>query len=328
MTSIDFSLAGVGLSLAPLKKFLSDPEVSEILINEPELVFVEKNGEMRPFPAYELTHLTLKELFNVLVVSNKGKFDEDNPIFFGTLPDGSRVTLIHPYVANNYSLSIRKESIKDLNLEDYLELDFFSSFKPSNKSINGELTYLDELYLNLNPPFSIIDFLREAILTRQNIVISGGPSSGKTTFLNSLIKEISPTTRLIAIENPRDLKINHRNKVSLLVKPGVATAQDLVKACMRLRPDRLIMGEIVGGEIMDFVTSCITGVEGSMTTIHATSPNDAFYRLSGLYKHNDIVMTEDEIKTEIKNAIDIIIQLKKTDHGRRLTEIWYKRAET
>jgi type IV secretion system protein VirB11 len=174
------------------------------------------------------------------------------------------------------------------------------------------------------------EFIKLAISLRKNIVISGGTSSGKTTYLNACIKYIPKDQRLILLEDTRELKISHDNYVSLLASKGEQsraniTMQDLVQCALRLRPDRIIMGEIRGKEIMDFVSACSTGHDGSLTSIHANSPTGAFMRMVQLYKLNCVPsMRDDEILSQLKSVIDIVIQLNKTPRGRCVGGVYFK----
>lgn len=175
-------------------------------------------------------------------------------------------------------------------------------------------------------------FLQEAIQAKKNIVISGGTSSGKTTFLNALISEIPLDERIITLEDTREVSIPHQNHVSLLASKGGQGAskismQDLLQSSLRLRPDRIIMGEIRGAEIMDFVNSCSTGHEGSMTSIHANNPKIAIMRMTQMYKLNNVPsMRDKDILQELNEVIDIIIQVGKTPRGREMLHCYYKGA--
>ena len=175
-------------------------------------------------------------------------------------------------------------------------------------------------------------FIQSAILAKKNIVISGGTSSGKTTYLNACLAHIPLGDRIIVLEDTREIETAHPNQVQLLASKGdqgiaKVSMQDLVQACLRLRPDRIIMGEIRGKEIMDFVSACSTGHEGSITTIHANNPRVAFMRMTQMYKLNNVPsMTDADIFRELNEVIDIVIQLSKTAEGRIADSIYYKHA--
>ena len=213
---------------------------------------------------------------------------------------------------------------RDTGVEGYLQKggeDFLTY--PYKLNPESKLSYL---YKTKN----YAEFIKLAIILRKNIVISGGTSSGKTTYLNACIKYIPKDQRLILLEDTRELKISHDNYVSLLASKGEQsraniTMQDLVQCALRLRPDRIIMGEIRGKEIMDFVSACSTGHDGSLTSIHANSPTGAFMRMVQLYKLNSVPsMRDEEILAQLKSVIDIVIQLNKTSRGRCVGGVYFK----
>ena len=180
-----------------------------------------------------------------------------------------------------------------------------------------------------HPAYVNWDFIKD----KKNIVISGATSSGKTTFLNSCIGQIPSHERLITLEDTYEIDVSHQNLVRLksLKKSGNQTAtvtmQDLVQASLRLRPDRIIMGEIRGREIFDFVSACSTGHSGALATIHANNPRVAFMRMAQLYKLNKVSgMSDADIHRELHEVIDIVVQLQKTNEGRRLVEVYYKES--
>jgi type IV secretion system protein VirB11 len=165
---------------------------------------------------------------------------------------------------------------------------------------------------------------------KKTIVISGGTSSGKTTFLNACLRQISLDERLVILEDTREIDTPHPNQLQLLAskgEQGVAkvTMQDLVQASLRLRPDRIIVGEIRGREILDFLAAASTGHDGSMTSIHANNPEIAFMRMAQMYKLNNVPsMTDDDIYRELKAVIDVIVQLEKAAEGRQVQSIFYR----
>jgi type IV secretion system protein VirB11 len=177
------------------------------------------------------------------------------------------------------------------------------------------------------------DFIALAVHLKKNIVVSGETSSGKTTYLNACIGNIPHHERIITLEDTYEISIPHQNVVRLCApKKGVGTTvglcmQDLVQCALRLRPDRLIMGEIRGAEILDFISACATGHEGSITSIHANNPRIAFMRMTQLYKLNNVPsMRDEDILRELHEIIDIIIQVAKTPNGRRAASFYYKHA--
>jgi type IV secretion system protein VirB11 len=313
---------GVEGLLAPLQEFLDDELVSEILINRPQEVFVEKADSMLRIEMPALTSLYLRRLFLLIANENKQTLSDTKPLLSGNLPDGSRVQLVIPSASKYETLSIRKFTLKHLSFEDYEHEGFFN---PSVR-INKEDSLL-ELYHDKQWPL----FLKEAILAKKNILISGATTSGKTTFLNSCARLIPRHERLITLEDTFEIKVPHANCVNLkAVKPiGEAspsvTMQDLVQASCRLRPDRILMGEIRGREVFDFVSACLTGHNGMLATIHASDSKTAFMRMAQLYKLNNVSgMSEADIYQVLHQVIDVVVQLDKTSHGRQMTELYYK----
>lgn len=339
-----FSPGSIGL-LFPLKDFLEDELVSEILINKPEEVFIERQGELLPFAAPILTPQYLRRLFILIANENKQSLSQDSPILSGNLQDGSRVQLVIPPVAQFETLSIRKFTIKELGFDEYASQCFFAATKTSSLNfsnshglIAGSIGFnpsnpkdsnLQTLYEEKNWQ----EFITQAIYQKKNIIISGGTSSGKTTFLNSCLAKIPLHERLITLEDTYEIQAPHKNIVRLKAlkttgeRVALTSMQDLVQASLRLRPDRLIMGEIRGQEIFDFVSACSTGHSGSLATLHANNPQIAFMRMAQLYKLNQVAgMSEADIYKVLNEVIDIILQLEKRDGRRQLVEVYYKDA--
>lgn len=325
---------GVAGLLSPLQDFLDDDQISEILINRPREVFVERQGTMLRFDLPLLTTQYLRRLFMLIANENKQIISDASPLLSGNLEDGSRVQLVIPQAAQYETLSIRKFTLKQLSFEDYANQGFFNEtegvgLEQCNQIINEADTLLKKLYFDKNWQA----FLAEAILLKKNILISGATSSGKTTFLNGCIGQIPHHERLITLEDTYEIKVPHQNIVRLKAlkttgdKTSHITMQDLVQASLRLRPDRIIMGEIRGREVFDFVSACSTGHSGALATIHANNPKSAFMRMAQLYKLNNVPgMSEEDIYKILHEVIDIVVQLKKTPKGRRLAEVYYKHA--
>ncbi len=353
--------------LQPLQKWLNDGRVSEVMLNKQKEVWIEKNGTLTKHEVPELGARHLACLFQLLANENKQRISLENPLLSGSLPDGSRIQLCLPPTSKDYCFAVRRQVVRDLSLDDYDNSFFYCgggdsgsfsqrgvsesldppilSFPQRGRDTDREsfpkrggenfLTYSPNLnaesklsYLYKTKNYA--EFIKLAISLRKNIVISGGTSSGKTTYLNACIKYIPKDQRLILLEDTRELKISHDNYVSLLASKGEQsraniTMQDLVQCALRLRPDRIIMGEIRGKEIIDFVSACSTGHDGSLTSIHANSPTGAFMRMVQLYKLNCVPsMRDDEILAQLKSVIDIVIQLNKTSRGRCVGGVYFK----
>ncbi|HDV4553849.1 TPA: P-type DNA transfer ATPase VirB11 [Legionella pneumophila] len=327
-----FSPGATGL-LSPLQDFLEDEHVSEILINRPQEVFIERSGQLIRFDIPVLTPQYLRRLFLLIANENKQTLSEASPVLSGNLADGSRVQLVIPPASLYETLSIRKFTLKQVSFEEYDAMDFFSSARGVGiKEYSEYRSETDEL-LDLYYEKNWQEFIRQAILQKKNILISGGTSSGKTTFLNSCVGQIPLHERLITLEDTYEIDVPHTNIVRLKALKQVGeqapklTMQDLVQATLRLRPDRIIMGEIRGRELFDFISACSTGHSGALATIHANNPKVAFMRMAQLYKLNQVAgMDETDIYKILHEIIDVIVQLQKTSGGRRLVEVYYKHA--
>lgn len=322
--------------LAPIKQFLDDPLISEIMLNRPKEVFIEKEGVISRFEVPEYDERMLDNLFQLIASENKQEVNEKKPLLSGSLLDGSRIQLIMPGSAKYHTFSIRRQVAKSFSLDDYKHHNFYQKMIGADIEENNydALPESEKCLINLYQKKSWDDFIRQCVINRKNIVISGGTSSGKTTFLNACLQYIDQRDRLIILEDTREIQISHLNQINLLASKGdqgfsKVSMQDLVQASLRLRPDRIIMGEIRGREIMDFVSACSTGHEGSMTTIHANNPRIAFMRMTQMYKLNQVPsMTDADIMRELKEVIDVVIQLNKTKSGRLASSIYYKNANT
>ncbi len=325
-----FSPGAMGL-LAPIKSLLEDDQVSEILINRPEEVFYEKAGRLDVLLIPELTERHLAHVFQLITSESEQILDEAHPLLSASLSDGSRVQLVLPPTSLYPTLSIRRKVVKNFLLNDYEKSHFFDngkcfSLKESLDSLPEDEQSLAKLYQLRQWP----EFIRKSIELKKTIVISGGTSSGKTTFLNACLHHIDHDQRLIVLEDTREIEIPHQNQVRLLASKGgqskaQVTMQDLVQCCLRLRPDRIICGEIRGKEILDFLAASSTGHEGSMTSIHANNPAIAFMRMTQMYKLNNVPsMTDEDIMRELKAVVDVVIQIGKTTLGRRVQSVYYK----
>lgn len=320
--------------LSPIDHILADDQVSEILINEPERAWVEKNGKMQAHNISAFTQRHLQSICQLLANENGKRLSEDAPIMNGSLEDGSRVQIVMPPVTEYPSLSIRRKVVRHMALEDYVANGFFEqtqgiSIPPSQADDPALLSREDSVLIRLFKQGNWARFLRYAIRFKKNIVVSGGTSSGKTTFLDMCLKEIDPTARILVLEDTRELQAPHANQLRLLATGEQSKAkvsmQDLVQESLRLRPDRILIGEVRGKEIIDFVAASATGHEGSMTSIHANNPNIAFMRMRQMYKLNNVPsMSDADIMNELQTVVDVIIQLNKTPAGRICSSIHYK----
>ena len=282
----------------PLELLLKEEGVADIMINGPKNVFLEKNGRIIKS---DVTFRDNDHLLQILdrIVSRVGRrVDETSPMVDARLPDGSRLNAIIPPLAlDGPSLTIRRFGTNPLTLEDLLK---FGAFTPE-----------------------MVMFLEGAMKARLNIIISGGTGSGKTTLLNTLSSFISNENRIITIEDAAELQLQQEHVLRLESRPaniegkGRVTATDLVKNALRMRPDRIIIGECRGGEALDMLQAMNTGHDGSMTTVHANNPRDAISRIETLVNMSGCDLPLSAVRKQIASAVHLIIQASRLQGGPR-----------
>ena len=314
--------------LDPFKEWLQDNTVTEIMLNTPQLCWVEKQGIISSYNITELTDYYLQSLFRLIANFNKATLNLKQPLLSGSLLDGSRVQLVIPPISKYHTIAIRKQTLSSIRLQDLIATGFFANVADS-KCV-ARLENSNGLLKNLYRSGKWVEFINLAIMSKKNIMISGGTSSGKTTFLNACLQAIPHNERIISVEDTREIQMPHQNQINLkTMQSNSATAlisiQDLIQCCLRLRPDRIIVGEIRGKEIVDFLTACNTGHAGSITTIHASNLQMAKLRMLQMYKLNNVpAMTDQDIMREIDSVVDIIIQLERHNvRGREISSIYF-----
>ena len=282
----------------PINSLILDPEVSEVMVNGPKQVFVERQGRL------ELTEITFRDNEHVMHIIDKivaplgRRIDESSPMVDARLPDGSRVNAIIPPLAlNGPTITIRKFAADPLTIDDLIAF--------------GTLTA------------EMAEFIEACVKARLNIVVSGGTGSGKTTLLNVLSSFIPADERIITIEDAAELQLRQTHVVSLESRPpniegrGAVTIRDLVRNSLRMRPDRIVIGEVRGGEALDMLQAMNTGHDGSMTTGHANSPRDMLARLETMVLMAGVDLPVRAIREQIASAIDLIIQQARLKDGSR-----------
>ncbi len=304
------------------------PKVSEISINQPGDIWVEIGGDMEHHQLPELNIDHLKALGRLVAQHSEQKISEENPLLSATLPQGYRIQIVFPPAVEPglVAISIRKATTVNLDLDQYEALGAFQS-----TTVRKEVNPVDtELRALLNAG-SIKEFIKKAVLAKKNIIISGGTSTGKTTFLNATLKVIPPTERIITCEDAREIMISHiPNRVHLLASKGgqgraKVDMQDLIEACLRLRPDRLMLGELRGKEAFSFMRAVNTGHPGSISTLHADTPALAMEQLILMIMQAGLGITREQIKSYVENVINVIVQLKRGAHGMRyVSEVYFK----
>ena len=289
--------------LGPLEPLLRDPKISDILVNDKDHVFIEKNGLLQKVNTSFRDDRHLLQIIDRIVSRVGRRVDESSPMVDARLPDGSRVNAIIPPLAlDGPSLSIRRFGTGPLAANSLVEL----------KSISPEM----------------MELLASAVKARISIVISGGTGSGKTTLLNILSQYIPNNERLVTIEDAAELRLAQENIVRLETRPpniegnGAIKQRQLLVNCLRMRPDRIIMGEIRGEEAFDMLQAMNTGHEGSMTTIHANTPRDAISRLESMVAMGNMNLPEKSVRQQISSAISIVVQATRMSDGtRKVTSI-------
>ena len=316
--------------LEPLRPWLDEAAVSEISVNVPGKVWIEAAGKPREeFDVPELTADLLAQLSRQVAASTDQLINEEKPLLSAALPTGERVQVVAPPAApNGYALSIRKQVLKNMSLDDYAKQGAFDMTQLSREvDISDEVKSLQKALKK----GEVQEFLSLAVRTHQNMVISGGTSTGKTTFLNALLQEIPMDERIITIEDTREVSAPHGNLLNLIAAKGdqgksLITIQDLLEASLRLRPDRIILGELRGKEAYTFLRAINTGHPGSICTLHADGPAGAIEQLSLMVLQANLGLSRSEIKDYVSSMIDIVIQLKREGSRRFISAIQFKHA--
>jgi pilus assembly protein CpaF len=286
------------LGLGPLEFLLKDPSISDILINGPKSIFVERKGRLEKTTVEFRDNAHLMQIIDRIVSKVGRRVDETCPMVDARLEDGSRVNAIIPPLAlDGAAVSIRRFGSNPLKLEGLLN---YKAFTPE-----------------------MVMLLEGCIKARLNIIISGGTGSGKTTLLNTLSSFIQNDQRVVTIEDAAELQLQQEHVVRLETRPaniegtGAVTATDLVKNALRMRPERIIIGECRGGETLDMLQAMNTGHDGSMTTVHSNSPRDAIARLETLVMMSGFELPVKAIRQQISGAVDVIIQATRLQGGPR-----------
>ncbi|RXT07833.1 CpaF family protein [Ammoniphilus sp. CFH 90114] len=282
----------------PLEPLLGDEEITEIMVNAPNEVYVEKAGKISLTPITFKNHEHIRNIIDRIIAPIGRRVDESSPLVDGRLEDGSRVNAAIPPVAlYGPVLTIRKFKKDPYTIQNLIDFTSMSE--------------------------KMAQFLEAAVASKLNIIISGGTGSGKTTLLNVLSAAIPHGERVITIEDMAELRLNRRNVVSLEARPanmegtGEIGIRQLVKNALRMRPDRIIVGEVRGGEALDMLQAMNTGHEGSLTTIHANTAQDALSRLEAMIIMSNPSLTVDVVKPYISSAVNLIVQTIRLSDGTR-----------
>ena len=284
--------------LGPLETLLKDPSVTDILVNRFDNIYVEKKGRLQRSDVHFRDDRHLRQIIDRIVAGVGRRVDETSPMVDARLADGSRVNAIIPPLAlDGAAMSIRRFGVRPMMLEDLIR--------------NGAF------------PRDIMDFMAAAVQSRCNVLISGGTGSGKTTLLNCLSRYIPADERVITIEDAAEVQLQQPHVVRLETRPaniegkGEITQRDLVKNCLRMRPDRIIIGEVRSGEALDMLQAMNTGHDGSMTTVHANTTRDALARLEVMIAMAGYDLPTRALRQQIASAINIVIQASRLVGGKR-----------
>jgi pilus assembly protein CpaF len=282
----------------PITPFLSDPMVTEIMVNGKNSVYVEKSGKLIRTDISFLSDETLRGTIDRMVSRVNRRLDESSPYVDARLPDGSRINaIIPPACLSGPCLTIRKFRKEPFSMEELIGL----------RTLSGEAA----------------DYLREAVVNRMNIIVSGGTGSGKTTLLNALSRFIPDEERIVTIEDAAEIHLPKPHVIILEARPpnvegtGSITIRDLVRNSLRMRPDRIIVGECRGGEALDMLQAMNTGHDGSITTGHANTPRDMLRRLETMVLFSGVEIPVKAIREQIASAIDILVHMSRLRDGRR-----------
>jgi len=289
--------------LAPIMPFMRDPAVSEIMVNSPTEIYIEREGQLQLTQArFEDDEALLAAVNNVLQYTGK-RMDAEHPLIDSRLPDGSRVhVVLNPLCKSVAVLSIRKFSKVMFDADHLVELN---SWTPQAR-----------------------DYMQVCVLAEKNLLVAGGTSSGKTSLLNVLSSFIPHNQRIVVIEDSSELELQQNHVIALEARAadrwgrGEVNIRDLFRSSLRLRPDRVIIGEVRGGEALDMIQAMTSGHAGSMSTLHANVAIDALNRLETLAMMSKVELTLHALRSQIASAIDIIVQVTRFNDGRRaLTQI-------
>ncbi len=290
--------ATIRQTLGPVAAYLEDPNISEILINGPFDIFVESQGKLSKTTAQFPDEDSLRAAVNTIAQSVGRRITEDEPRLDARLPDGSRIAVVIPPCARNgTTVSIRKFTQNKMSFKDYVKM--------------GSLTADGAQFLDV------------CMFLGKNILVSGGTGSGKTTLLSLLCSRIPKGQRVIVIEDSSELAINYDHIVNFETRQanqigkGEVTMKDLLKSSLRLRPDRIIVGEVRAAEAIELINAMNTGHKGCLGTVHANSPEDAIVRLEALAQSGDAKISEKALRYQVAAAIDLIVQVSRYSDGSR-----------
>jgi pilus assembly protein CpaF len=291
------------VGLGPLEDLLADPAVEEVMVNGADRVYVERGGRIEPAPAVFADEEELRDAIERILAPLGRRVDELSPMVDARLPDGSRVNVVIPPLAiDGPVVSIRRFGARRPGPRDLVDLGTLSAAQH--------------------------DALRAAVSERRSILVSGGTGSGKTTLLNALSSFVDPAERVVTIEDAAELRLQQPHVVRLESRPagvegrGEVTVRDLVRNALRMRPDRIVIGEVRGAEALDLLTALNTGHDGALSTVHANSPSDALARIETLALMAGVGLPHGAIAEQVQRGVDLVVHLERAPDGaRRVSEV-------
>jgi type IV secretion system protein VirB11 len=308
--------------LAPLAPWLARADVTDIWINRPQEIWIETlGGAVERYAELLLDEKLLGRLARQIAAASSQGINRTQPLLAASLVDGSRVQVVAPPATRaGHAFAIRRHVASDLALTDWDSAGAFDALAAAEVPHGGEVRY------RTLAGSEAASHLAEAVRSRRNILVSGGTSTGKTTFLNALLAEIPESERLILIEDTDELRVAQPNCVGLIAARGdlseaAVSAEDLLIAALRMRPDRIILGELRGVEAFTFLRAVNTGHPGSMTTIHADTPRRAIEQLVLLVLQAGSRLSRDDVRHYVRESIDVFVQLERVGGRRRVAEI-------
>jgi len=314
--------------LAPLAPWLDRPDITDILVNRPGEVWLDGASGFQRMDVPEVTDIMLQRLAQQIAAHSSQGVSREYPLLAATLPDGARVQVVAPPATRAHvALAIRKHVLPDLTLADY---DRSGAFAGLSQSSAQERVAADAALHALLEEGRLPDFFAAAVRAGRNIVISGGTGTGKTTFMNALLKEIPRETRLIVIEDTPEVVLSHPNALGLVAvgsELGEARvgADELLRASLRMRPDRLMVGELRGAEAFTFLRAVNTGHPGSLTTVHADTPEGALEQIAFMTLQAGLTLTRADVIAYAQSVIDIIVQLSRIGGRRQISSVRFHR---
>lgn len=315
--------------LRPIQPWLDKDNVSEVCVNCPGEGWVEEQGatSMVRKELPELTARSIAQLARQVAAASHQEVNERKPLLAAALPSGERIQVVLPPAAiDGGGFSIRKQVVQNLSLDDYAER---GAFRRARLTAADHRSPLDLRLCALLAAQDWHGFLSAATAGRKNILIVGGTSTGKTTFFNAIAKEIPEEERLVSLEDTPELELPQPNVLRLIASKGGqgqarVSIQDLLEASLRLRPDRILLGELRGAEAYTFLQAVNTGHPGSISTLHADSPRAAFERLTLMVMQANLGLRRDEILEYIRSVVEVVVQLTRLPNGQRVvSEVYF-----